>query len=164
MLLGTTAQQNTSQDTEPLIIQLLLQQRYAEAYLLMNGQRQVSENSAIYNTALCLYWGGNYHESLKRLESIQFKPQVQSAPEPNDHLYQQISINQKQTNDHLQGITEAYLKNFPGLFHDAVVRLKVDCWSHLGDHARVIALATPIAHKKYQNIIDALTKAQAANG
>lgn len=164
MLLGTTAQQNTSQDTEPLIIQLLIQQRYAEAYLLLTGQHRTSQNSAIYNTALCLHWSGNYEEALKRLDSIQLSPQAQSASPPTDDLYQQISLKQKRTDDHLQAITEGYVKSFPGLFVDAVVRLKVDCWSQLGDHGKLIALATPIAHKKYQNITDALTKAQAANG
>jgi len=60
-------------------------------------------------------------------------------------------------------MTEAYIKNFPELASDAIVRLKTDCWLQLGNYEKVIAVATPIAHKGYRNITDALLIANTSN-
>ncbi len=163
MLLGTTAN-NISPGTESLIIQLLLQQRYAEAYELLIGQ-QSAPTAALYNMALCLHWSGNYQEALSRLEKIQLAPQVSSANQLNTNSdYKGIKSKQNQTADYLQGITEVYIKNFPALVHDAIIRLKTDCWLQLGDYAKVMAIAQPIAHKNYKNITDALILADTAHG
>jgi len=74
-----------------------------------------------------------------------------------------IKSKQNQTNDYLQGISELYINYFPALVHDAIVRLKTDCLLVLGNYAKVVAIATPIAHKGYKNITDALKLANSAN-
>ena len=156
MLLGTTATNNTASSTEALVIQLLLQKRYAEAYEVLINQQSPS-TAALYNMALCLHWSGNYRGALSRLERIQLTPQVSNGNQlQTDSDYRQIKNKQNQTDDYLHGISEAYMKSFPALGHDAVVRLKTDCWLQLGNYAKVIAIATPIAHKGYKNIINAL--------
>ncbi|WP_158827414.1 tetratricopeptide repeat protein [Mucilaginibacter lacusdianchii] len=163
MLLGTSAHHNTSPDTESLIIQLLLQQRYAEAYELLI-QQQPASTSALYNMALCLHWSGNYQEALSRLDKIQLAHHVTGGNKLNTTSdYKQIKDKQIQTNDYLQGISESYVKSFPALVHDAIVRLKTDCWLQLGNYAKVVAIATPIAHKNYKNITEALNLAATAH-
>ena len=163
MLLGSTANNETSPDTELLVIRLLLQQRYAEAYELLYNQHS-TQTSMLYNMALCLHWSGNYQEALSQLESIRLTPQVSNTNQLNANShYKAIRSKQNQTDDHLQGISEAYSKSFPGLVHDAIVRLKTDCWLQLGNYAKVLAVATPIAHKGYKNITEALKLADTAN-
>jgi tetratricopeptide (TPR) repeat protein len=164
MLLGSTASHsNTIPDNEPLIIQLILQQRYAEAYELLINQ-QSTQTSALYNMALCLHWSGSYEEALKRLESIQLAPQLSNGNKLHtDSHYQKGRSKQNQTEDYLQGLSETYVKSFPAMVYDAIVRLKTDCWLNLGNYTKVIAIATPIAHKGYKNITDALKIANTAN-
>ena len=164
MLLGSTASQsNTIPDAESLIIQLILQQRYAEAYEILINQ-QSAQTSALYNMALCLRWSGNYEEALKKLESIQQTPQLSNGSKLHtDSHYQRIKSKQNQTEDYLQGISESYVKNFPAMVYDAIVRLKTNCWLNLSNYTKVIAVATPITHKGYKDITDALKIANTAN-
>jgi hypothetical protein len=163
MLLGSTANSNNPSETEPMVIQLMLQQRYAEAYELLNNQ-QSTQTSVLYNKALCLHWSGNYQAALTQLDSIRLEPQLNNGSKLNaDNGYKEIRSKQNETDDYLHGISEAYLKSFPALVHDAIVRLKTDCWLHLGKYANVVAVATPIAHKGYKNITEALKLADTAN-
>lgn len=156
MLLGSTSSKETSPADESLIIQLLLQHRYAQVYELLLKQ-QSTTTSALYNMALCLHWAGNYQEALNRLESIRLGTNINTSTKPNsDSNYKTIISRQNQTDDYLQGMTEAFIKNFPDLATDSIIRLKTDCWLQLGNFAKVIAIATPIAHKGYRNITDAL--------
>jgi hypothetical protein len=162
MLLGSTASSNTPPPTEEFIIQLLSQQRYAEVYALLSNQ-QLTQTSSLYNLALCLHWAGSYSEALNQLDSIKLAPQLNSRDQyQTDTTYKLIKSKQDLTSDYLQGITEAYLKTFPALVQDAIIRLKTDCWLQLGNYAKVIVIATPIVHKGYKDIADALKLAEAS--
>jgi len=164
MLLGSNSNVDNSIGTELLVTQLMMQQRYAEAYELLMNQQPTS-TSVLYNLAICLHWSGNYQQALTRLENIRLLPQLNNANKlsTNNDL-QVIRGKQNQTDDHLQGITEAYVKSFPPVVNDAIVRLKTDCWLQLGNYNKVIAISTPIAYKGYKNITDALTLANTVNG
>jgi len=156
MLLGTTPAKNNPPDTEVLVIHLIMQNRYAQAYEMLTAQKAVSA-SGLYNTALCLHWGGSYHEALNRLESIRLSPQVNNSSRlEGNREYMQIRNKQNQTSDYLQGISETYIQAFPVLASDDIIRLKTDCWLQLEDYAKVIAIATPIASKGYSDITTAL--------
>ena len=162
MLLGSTANNQSQPNSESLVIQLLLQQRYAEAYDRLVSQ-QPTQN-ALYNMAVCLHWAGNYEAALSRLDHIQPAPQLGNANGINSNSeYSAIRLKQNQTNDHLQGLTEVYIKTFPALAQDAIIRLKTDCWLKLDNYDKVRAIATPIASKGYKNITDALELAKKAN-
>jgi hypothetical protein len=162
MLLGTASKKDIPPPDELLIIQLMLQQRYAQVYeLLMNQESK--QPSALYNLALCLHWSGNYQAALSRLESIQLAINIGNNNKLNGNSdYNAITTKQNQTNDYLHGMSEPYIKSFPTLASDAIVRLKIDCWLKLGNYAKVIAIATPIANKGYQDITDALQLANTA--
>jgi hypothetical protein len=163
MLLGSTANSNNASVTEPFVIQLMLQQRYAEVYELLSGQ-QSPQTSVLYNKALCLHWSGNYQAALSQLDSIKVTSQLNTDNKLNaNNDYQGIRTKQIQMDDHLQGITEAYVKAFPVLVNDAITRLKTDCWLQLRNYPKVIALATLIAYKGYKDITDALKLADTAN-
>ena len=163
MLLGSTVNSDTSTDIDSLVIQLILQQRFAEVYELLVKQ-QHPKTASIYNMALCLHWSGNYQEALSRLESIQLTPNLSDGNRFNaNEDYKKIKDKQNQTNHHLQGISEMYIKSFPTLAYDAIIRLKTDCWLGLKNYAKVVAIATPVAHKGYKNILDALNLANTPN-
>jgi hypothetical protein len=162
MLLGSTGSSNTPPATEEFIIQLISQQRYAEVYALL-GNQKLMQTSAQYNLALCLHWAGSYNEALSQLDNIRLAPQLSSSDQyQTDTTYKLIKSKQSQTKDYLQGISEVYVQNFPALVQDAIVRLKTDCWLQLGNYAKVIAIATPIVHKGYNDIADALKLAEAS--
>jgi len=163
MLLGTTNKKDSFPVEESFIMQLLLQKRYAQVYELLMHQ-QSTQASSLYNMALCLHWSGNYEEALIRLENIRLATQMANHNKLTaDSYLKTITIQQNQTDDYLLGMTEAYIKNFPELTSDAVVRLKTDCWLQLSNYEKVIAIATPIAHKGYRNITDALLIANTSN-
>jgi hypothetical protein len=163
MLLGTTNKKYLLPVDESFIIQLILQQRYAQVYELLMHQQSM-QPSSLYNVALCLHWSGNYEEALIRLENIRLATQMANHNKLTvDSYLKPITIRQNQNHDYLYGMTEAYIKNFPELASDAVVRLKTDCWLQLSNYEKVIAVATPIAHKGYRNITDALLIANTPN-
>jgi hypothetical protein len=164
MLLGSIPNNvNNPLDGETLILQLILQQRYAEVYELLMRQKSPS-TSALYNTALCLHWAGNYQGALSTLERIQLKPEVKVTNSFDVYPdYKMIKNKQNQTADYLHGISDAYVQTFSSHVHDAILRLKIDCWLQLGDYAKVIIAAMPMAHKGYKNITDALILANKAN-
>lgn len=164
MLLGSVPNNvNNSVDVETLILQLIVQQRYAEVYELLMHQQSPS-TSELYNTALCLHWVGNFQGALSQLERIQLKPEVKMTNPLNAYAhYKVIKNKQNQTADYLHGISQAYVQTFPSHVHDAIVRLKIDCWLQLGDYAKVIIAAMPMAHKGYKNITDALNLANKDN-
>lgn len=154
MLLGSATNKEFNGD-ESFIVQLLLQKRYAEAYRLLADVQPTP--SILYNMALCLHHSQKYHEALSRLDSIQLAPQVGTGTKfKSDSLFKAINDRQKESDDFLNGMTEAYIRSFPDFANDAVTRLKTDCWLQLEDYAKVVATATPIAHKGYKNITDAL--------
>ncbi|RZJ73145.1 MAG: hypothetical protein EOO45_10395 [Flavobacterium sp.] len=156
MLLGNKPNNDAVPASESLVIQLMLQQRYAQAYELLLAQ-QSHQTSAVYNMALCLHWSGNFQEALTRLESIQTVQQMSSVNKVNAKSDLKEIINkQNLTDDYLHAMSDAYVKSFPSAASDAIVRLKTDCWLQLGNYAQVIAVAAPIAHKGYRNITEAL--------
>lgn len=164
MLLGSNVTKDSGIDTTSLISQLIWQQRYAEAYQLLINQ-PAAQTDVLYNLALCLHWSGNDQEALSRLQSIQLTSQLDTAERRTaSNEYLQIRSKQNQTADYLAGLSDAYIKTFPDLTRDSIVRLKTDCWLQLGNYDKVIAIATPIAHKGYKNITDALQIAQTSNG
>jgi hypothetical protein len=162
MLLGSTPSNvNHSPEVETLILQLMMQQRYAEVYELLIHQQSTS---ALYNMSLCLYWTDNFQGALSHLERIQLNPEVKIANSITANTeYKGIKDKQNQTADYLHGMSEAYIQTFPSIVHDAIIRLKIDCWLHLGNYAKVIAAGMPIAHKGYKNITDALNLANKTN-
>lgn len=163
MLLGSNANNDSPPAPESLVIQLMLQQRYAESYELLVKQ-QKPQASAVYNLALCLHWSGNYEAALNQLDKVQFSPHPnRTGPPPTDANYNLIRNKQNEYHDYLQGVTEAYVQSFPVLFSDAIIRLKTDCWLQLRNYPKVISVAKPIAFKGYKNIADALNQAQTAN-
>jgi len=163
MLLGSTNPPPSSPNTEQLVVQLMMQNRYAEAYELLINQNPKT-TASLYNQALCLHWSGNYQDALQRLESIQPERKTMMEQKPNsDHLNAAIRKKQNLTDDYLNVITEGFTANFPVSVQDAVIRLKTDCWLQLGEFSKVITIATPIEHKQYKNIEDALKIAREKN-
>ena len=159
MLLGSTQNNNPSPDQELLTTQLLIQERYAEAYeLLIN--RQSKTTTVLFNISLCLHWSGNYQGALAHLDLVNMEYAQISQNRKTDSNFERIKAKQNQTDDYLQGISESYLKHFPTSVQDAIIRLKTNCWLNIGDFEKVIAVANPISHKGFKDIEDALAVAK----
>jgi tetratricopeptide (TPR) repeat protein len=159
MLLSSsnTHQQHASE--EAFIIQLIGQQRYAEAYILLKKEPP-SEPSVQYNLALCHYWAQNYQEALLSLDKIMINLPAGYKDAPHDPFYAIIRERQNQEDEHLQAISKKHVTFFGLLVKDAIVRLKVDCWLQLGNFPKVIEIAMPIATRNYKNIVSAIQTAK----
>lgn len=156
MLLGSNNTRQQYDNEEALIIVLLTQGRYAEAYALLMKESP-DEPSTQYNLALCHYWAAQYQEALICLDRAQMTlPPRSNNNKAYNQFYAAILENQNQLDDHLHAITKKYIVLFEILTRDAILRLKTDCWLKLGNFSKVIETATPIAHKNYKNIAEAL--------
>lgn len=157
MLLGSTHTRQHYESEEVLIALLITQNRYAEAYLLLQKELP-NEPSTQYNMALCYYHACNYQQALVNLDKALFALPVNKGLSNNhtDQFYNNMRQQQNQQDDYLHAITRKYIASFDVLTRDAIVRLKTDCWLHLGEYTKVIELATPIEHKNYKNIAEAL--------
>jgi tetratricopeptide (TPR) repeat protein len=156
MLLGSTNTRQQYDDEEALVIMLLTQSRYAEAYVLLQ-KGSPNEPSIQYNIALCHFWRGNYQETLISLDkALMLMPASNNINPQHDQAYASMREFQNQSDDHLNPVTKKYIAFFDVLTRDAIIRLKTDCWVRIGDFSKVIETATPIAHKNYKNIAAAL--------
>lgn len=164
MLLGSTHTREAYAQEEALIIDLISQMRYAEAYMLLKKEAPY-EPSTQYNLALCHYWAGNYQEALMCLDKAQtaLPRTTSSSTLQNDQFYNVIREKQNQHDDHLKPISKKFVSLFGVITNDAIIRLKTDSWLQLGNFSKVIEIATPIAFKNYKNIADALQVATNRN-
>lgn len=162
MLLGSERNSSSTPThlNENLVVLLLNQGRYAEAYTILN-QDAASGITVFFNLALCHFWAEDYDEALHCLDRIE--PLAKWREGDNivqDAAYHKIEIKQRGTNDHLEGLSNDYLKLFGVKVRDHLIRLKTDCWIALGNYSKVIETATPIEHKGYLNIVYALKTAR----
>jgi tetratricopeptide (TPR) repeat protein len=157
VLLGSNHTRQQYESEEVLVALLLTQNRYAEAYLLLQNESP-NEPSTQYNMALCHYYACDYQQAIVNLDKAQSVFPVVKGLTNNhtDQFYYNMRQQQNQQDDHLHAITKKYIANFHVLTREAIVRLKTDCWLHLGEYAKVIELATPVEHKNYKNIAEAL--------
>lgn len=161
MLLGSADTRHQYPDEGNFIIQLLAQSRFAEAYVLLKKESP-NEPTTQFNLALCYFKTRNYTEALACLDKAQsvlptgnYNNNLQA-----DQFYTALRKLQNQQADHLQGITKKYITFFNEQARDAIIRLQTDCWLQLGNFNKVIEIASPIAHKNYLNIANALSMAK----
>lgn len=142
---------------ELLIINLIGQGRYAEAYMLLKTETP-QRPAGMFNLAVCFYWLGSYRETLVCLDKARMlMPIDQGGIRLNsDNFYKAIREKQNLADEYKLPITSKYIALFGGLAKDNITRLKTDCWLQLEVYQKVIEVATPIAHKNYKNIDDAL--------
>ncbi|HEK20125.1 MULTISPECIES: hypothetical protein [unclassified Mucilaginibacter] len=163
MLLGSNqAAQNRSNTAEnDLIARLIGQELYAEAYALLIQER-ADQTVTQYNLALCFYAAGCYNEALVCLDKAQLYMPLNQANRNTvtDGFYRALLDKQKQLNDHLFAVTSKHLQLLPQQVTDGIIRLKTDCWMQLGNYAKILETATPIAYKQYGNITEALAVAK----
>lgn len=161
MLLGANNTHQQQNSEEAIIVQLINQGRYTEAYGLLLKEPPGTAVTQ-FNMALCLYWVQNYSAALQCLDkaAMALQSMANASAQPPDAAYQSIINKQNQTNDHLLAVDKKYLLLFGNRFRDAIVRFKTDCWLQLNEWSRVIETATPVQHKKYGNITHALQTAQ----
>lgn len=164
MLLGNTGnlrKQADSKENIQLIILLISQKRYAEAYELLDSSAENITN--LYNKALCCYATEQPDIAVSLLDKClsRLSQPLRENRLPEDIIIQNIRTFQFLTNDHLKAITEEYVRNFQEQTFDNLLRMKVDCYFKLNKWSEVIATASKLIRKnKYDNVIRALTVAQ----
>ena len=123
MLLGSSNDLHkktaTPQDDQ-LIVLLINQKRYAEAYRLLIGRDETIEN--LYNKALCCHASGGYESAISLLEKAldRLTQNLKENNPPKDDLLEKLEQLQFQGEDHLAAITDVYVLHFP-------IQTKIKC-------------------------------------
>ncbi|PAW94734.1 hypothetical protein CKK33_15010 [Mucilaginibacter sp. MD40] len=163
MLLGSNqaVQNRSSTAVQDFIEQLIGRSQYAEAYALLI-QEPADQTVTQYNLALCFYTAGYFNEALMCLDKAQaYLPVNQNNKNAiNNGFYKALLDNQNQLNNHFFAITDKHLQLLPQKVTDGIIRLKTDCWMQLGNYAKILETATPIAYKQYRNVTEALAVAK----
>ncbi len=162
MLHASGSLNNTAHTSEDLFISQLIQQaRYVEAYSLLIRERQESVTT-LFNMALCHFMVGDYSLAVSFLDKTsQFLPRPSMLGNAQ-HSPQQRSLTQWQSqgSSYLQPISQKYIQFFADAVSDNILRLKIDCLLELGDFQKLISTASPIEHKGFKNVNDALARAR----
>ncbi|OOQ59418.1 hypothetical protein [Mucilaginibacter pedocola] len=163
MLLSAEKQSSTAAEKseEELIAQLITQQRFADAYLLL--QKEAADSTVTqYNLSLCYYSAGKYREAILSLDKAQqlFPVNAGQTKPFADSFYTAMLAQQNQLDRHYQPISQKYINLMAPVVADAIIRLKTDCWLQMGHYNKVVELATPLAYKNYRNISEALAIAK----
>jgi len=156
MLLGATKTTIEHKPDEEFIVQLMLQSRFAEAYLLLKQSPQ-NHASTAFNLAICVFHAKNYQQAIIHLQHAwQNIPQNLNPKPLPDHIAQNLISLQKETEDYLRPLNEKYTSAFGEIFRDHIIRLQTDCWLLLENWQKTVETAKPIEHKNYRNVLNAL--------
>ena len=160
-LLGSTYENSAQGNEDEFIAQLLQQNKYVEASELLRKE-SAEEPSTLFNMALCHYWVEQFQETLLYLHQAQLRlpASIRASGLSNNPLSTTLGTKQNRSDGYTQPITKKYVTLFAPLVAEAIIRLKTDCWLRLGNYAKVIEIATPLANKNYKNINEALQVAQ----
>jgi len=132
---------------------------YEEAWTLLDSM-QPESIPQLYNKAICLYDARDNETILRLLDRAwtllqQLDGGLQSPRSPQIDAIREI---QKDALTYLQPVTLEYTQMFPHILKESILRLMVDSWSELGNNAKVLQIATPLASKGYRNIHQAIEK------
>lgn len=139
--------------------QLISRYMYEEAWMLMNTLQQESIPHLI-NKAICLYEINRYAESIQACERAMellstCKNKVPLGKPEEIQLLHEVQKNQV---TYLNPVTFRYVELFPENLKESLLRVIVDCWSALGNTAKVIKTGTPLLNKGYRNVMEAFYK------
>lgn len=149
-----------SQNNADLSAALISEGRYSEAFRLLD-RPGVSTVPELFNLALCHIYAADHSAALTRLDAALSglrQPGI-PAPPPETPARQKISAVQNLTETYMRPVTIEYIKLFPDVLQDSVLRLMVDCHAALGNWNKVVELGTPLARKGYGNVQKALAEA-----
>lgn len=132
---------------------------YEEAWSLMSTLRQESIPLLI-NKALCLYEMDRNEECINACDRVLALLGTRKNTVPPASLDDMKALHdvQKNLSTHLVPITFRYVDMFPRFLHDSVLRIQVDCWSALGNTAKVTEVGTPLLSEGYRNVMEAFYK------
>lgn len=139
--------------------ELIRQYMYEEAWSMMNTFR-LESIPLLINKAICLYEMDRNEECIgtcdKILALLGTKKNSMPHGAPDDmHALHEVQKNQI---TYLSPVTFRYVDLFPEMLRDSAFRILVDCWSALGNTAKVIEVGTPLLSKGYRNVIEAFYK------
>lgn len=139
--------------------QLIIRSQYIEAWTLLNSS-QPESIPLLINKAICLIGSQNHSGAVTLLEKaltllIPQRPVINTPTTPEADNLRHL---QNETNAYLEPITFRYVDLFSHLLNDSISRMLVDCYSSLGNTAKVLAIGTPLKSKGYSNITQALNK------
>ena len=164
MLLGSQQYPNNSNGlsdkNDEWIVLLLSNGQYVEAYRLLKSEPQ-QKLSTIFNLALCSYFAEEYEQTLSRLDEALAKLQPNPVDNTfvNDDLYKKLESIQNADDSYLQGMTEMYIRHFPYIVKNSILRIKIDCYLALSLWNRIIELAPLLKSYEYQNVEEAVAEA-----
>lgn len=139
--------------------ELVRQYMYEEAWSLINTLRQESIPLLI-NKALCLYEMDRNEECINVCDRVLalLGTMKNTVPLASPDDMKALHDVQKNHFTHLVPVTFRYIDMFPRFLRDSVLRIQVDCWSALGNKAKITEVGTPLLSKGYRNVMEAFYK------
>lgn len=130
-----------------------------EAWTLMNTLKPESI-PLLMNKAICLFEMNRNEDCLKACErSLALLGTMKNTlPTPPPDDMRELHEVQKNQVTYLNPVTFRYVELFPEILRDSALRIQVDCWSALGNTAKVIEVGTPMLGKGYRNVMEAFYK------
>ena len=164
MLLGNQQQtniNNSSEQNDEWIVQLLSNNQYVEAYRLMKSEPP-KKLSTLFNSAICMLFIEEYEQCLHSLDEALAKLQPKPADNsPKEDRYRKLERMQSADSSYLQGITDRYVRHFPDMVKNNILRVKIDCYRALSQWSKVLELAAQLGSQNYLNVENAVDEAQA---
>lgn len=161
MLLGNhTTATNTMGENDKFISELILQNRYYEAHLLLAGLKE-DKAWVVYNRALTLIRIEKYEQAIDKLDIIQSLLPLAKMEAAEDDATRAFATEDAARDNHLLPIDNRYAATFPRIVKNNVLRLKIDCYAATGQWNKVTQTAAQLGSRRYGNVEKALAKAAA---
>lgn len=146
-------------DDVEFVGKLIARNMIQEAWMLMNTLSSESI-PLLLNKSLCLFEIGRKEDCLVACERVlallgTMKNNLPAGKPQDMHTLHEVQKNQA---TYLNPITFRYVGHFPEMLRDSVLRIMVDCWSALGNTAKVQQIGTPLLGKGYRNVMEAFYK------
>lgn len=138
---------------------LIRRYMYEEAWSLMNTLRQESIPLWV-GKAICLYEMDRFGECVKICERvIALLGTMRNGVSPvSPEDIKALHEVQKNQTTYLEPVSFRYVELFSQALRESALRIIVDCWSALGNTAKLIEVGTPLLSKGYRNVMEAFYK------
>ncbi|MCD8043116.1 MAG: hypothetical protein LUH10_08625 [Tannerellaceae bacterium] len=140
---------------------LITNNQYTEAYTLLSGCNQLTIAGS-YNLILCLIQAEEYTQAILKADEVLrlIQTRVPQTNRNENETVKMLRTKQCRLDTHRAAVTLEYVKTFPGILRESVLRLKIDCYRATGNWNKVIETASQLICKEYKNVETALQEAE----
>lgn len=152
MLLGKRENERLN-ISDNFIASLIDAGQYKEAYLILR-EADRERLCVTFNISLCLIYAEEYAKALVYLEKLQslLSTHIQLSDYPKDETAKSIDKQQNKSESYKKPVTEEYIRLFPEIFKESVLRLVLDCYAALKEWSMVKRIMSLLQNKQYGNV------------